>query len=205
MQIPIYLAVRNEEIQKFPLAQLGFGFYPNGSVRLPNRILPRTVAVVDDMYLPNFSQSALEILKSKLPNGCIFDFERKPTALHQRLISSVTKIIALPAQFQEFAPKALPIVSCPEPCNQWQAFLRNTQKLYPKGWMLEITPWFRKVSGTAQKAEGFLQNSVCRYKHEDGELIYYDTRQTIAQKLTMAQGYGCKSAIALLDEVRKLS
>ncbi len=204
MQIPIYLAVRQEEIKNFPIAQIGFGFYPNGNVRLPSRILPRAIAVIDDLHLPNFSQSAIEILKSKTPHGCIFDFERNPSKQHQQLIAAVPKIIAIPSNFYEFAPKALPIVSCPEPCNHWQSFLRSTQKRYPRGWMLEITPWKRKVSATAPKSEGYLQNAVCRYKHENGELMYYDTKQTIAQKLTLAQSFGCRAAIGILQELREL-
>ena len=204
MQIPVYLAVKQEEVPKFHLAQLGFGFYPNGSVRIPRKILPKAVAVVDDLYIPNFNQSAIEMLKSKLPNGCIFDFERKMTPQHSKLVKAISNVIALPAEFHTLAPKALPIVSCAEPCNRWLSFLQETQKAFPRGWMLEITPWSRKISGNATKKEGFLQNAVCRYKYEDGELLYYDTKQTIAQKLTLAQNYGCRGAIGLLDELKAL-
>ncbi len=204
MQIPIYLAANHEAGIKYPLAQLGFGFYENGSVRIPPRILPKSVAVIDDMYLPNFTQSAIEMLRAKIPNGCILDFERKPSPLHQKLIAALPNVIALPASFYTQRSKALPIVSCPEPCNQWNHFLRNTQKSYPKGWMLEITPWKRSIRGSAPKEEGFLQNALCRYRKKDGALLYFDTKQTISQKLSLAENYGCRAAIGLLQELRAL-
>ncbi|MBE6984296.1 MAG: hypothetical protein E7434_01540 [Ruminococcaceae bacterium] len=204
MQIPIYLAVKNEEIVKHRTAQLGFGFYPNGSVRLPAKILPNSIAVIDDLYLPNFTQSAVEMLKSKLIRGCILDFERKITPQHQRLVKILPKIIALPEAYHELAPKALPIVTCSEPCNSWLQFLSQTQKKFPNGWMLEIVPWKRKVSGSAPKNEGFLKNAICRYKQQDGELMYFDTKQTIEQKLTLVQSYSCRAALGLLEELRKL-
>ncbi len=207
--MPVYLAVKEEEFakkDKFHVAQTGFGFYANGFVRLPKRILSGAVAVIDDLYLPNFSSSAIELLKSKLPNGCILDFERKPAPIHKKLLQMLTgvKVIALPASHHALSPTSLPIISCAEPCNNWQQFVQNAQKSHPRGWMLEMIPWKHLVDEKAKKEEGLLSSALCRYRTENDKLLYFDTKETLRQKLQLAQIHGCKAALGLYSELKEL-
>lgn len=209
MSMPLYLAVNDEEFiknGKFHLAQTGFGFYPNGFVRLPKRIISGSVAIIDDLYLPNFSSSAAQMLKSKLPNGCILDFERKVSSIHKKLIQMLTgiKIIALPAAYHALSPSSYPIISCPEPCNSWRQFITDMQNKFPRGWMLEIVPWKQLIEGKAKNAEGMLASALCRYRTENGKLLYFDTKETIRQKLQLAQMQGCKGVIGLYRELKEL-
>ncbi len=206
MSISVYLAIK-DEIVKYPknlLAQIGFGFQPDGTVRIP-KLLRKSTVVIDDIHLPNISNSAIQILKSKFER-CILDFERRESVIHKKLIQGMQDktIIALPERFHAYAPKALPIISCMEPCNSWQNFLNKNQKKYPNGWMLEITPWNHKKEGTANKNEGYLQNSLCYFQRDHDKVLYYDTKDTISEKITLAEQYGCKAAIALYQEVKQL-
>ena len=205
MSISVYLAVNDEEIVNHPknlIVQLGFGFHSDGTVRSPRQI-KSGIVVVDDLHMPNFSVSALQILKSKF-RACILDFERPPTPLHKKLIQGIPKILAITAKYHSFAPQALPIVSCLEPCNSWEQFLKQTEQQFPNGWMLEITPWHHEKIGTMNQKEGFLSYAVCRYEKRNNHILYYDTKETINEKLKLAEQYHCKAAIALLQEVRNL-
>lgn len=202
LSILIYLAITGGEGKNFPekrLAQVGFGFYPNGSVRLPERIVPDAVAVIDDRFLPKISDSAMLQLKSKISHGCILDFEREMNEKHLRLMQKLAdqRIIALPERFSQKMPQALPIVSCPEPCNSWLQFAKAAHERHPKGWMLELIPWHQVKAGNGSQAEGFLQNSVCRFRRTEKGIVYYDTAETLRQKLAVAQTHGCRAAIAL--------
>lgn len=208
MSISVYLVIKAEEMPNYPknlLVQMNCGFHANGSVRLP--IPPiRNIVMIDDLNLPNFSASALQILRSKITNGCILDFEREPNNLHKRLIQGLQdkRVIAIPEKFYSFARGAFPMVSCPDPCNSYLQFVTNTQKRYPNGWMLEITPWNHERTGTSKQTEGFLTNALCYFKKQNDKVIYYDTKESVAQKLKSAQQHGCKAAIALYSEVKNL-
>lgn len=209
MSIHMYLAVKVGEITKSTekrLAQVGFGLYPDGSVRIPERIIPDALAIIDDMNLPNFSNSAIELLKRKVNKGCILDFERQPNDRHIRLIRALSdkKIVGVPEVFHSHCPNALPMISCQEPCNNWLHFLRSTHKRFPDGWMLEITPWKHERNGRVSRAEGFLQNSLCHFRRENGKILYYDTSKTIQQKIILAERNGCRAALALYSELKQL-
>lgn len=207
MSISVYLAVNREEFVNYPrnlLVQIGFGFHADGSVRIPRQ--SNSIALVDDVHLPNISISAIQVLKSKF-QACILDFERAPNPIHKKLIQGLSgkKIIALPARFHAFAPKSLPIVNCLEPCNSWVQFAEQAQKHYPHGWMLEIAPWHHEKVGIVQKNEGFLPNALCNFRKKNDKVVYFDTKETLTEKLKVAENYGCKAAIALYSEVRQLN
>ncbi len=209
MSIPVYLAVNYEEnVQdsKNIIAQVGFGFHPNGSVRIPQQIIPNSVAVIDDLFLPNFTASAVHLLKDKITHGCILDFERSPSPRHKKMIQNLQdrKIISLPAQFHSLSPSALPIISCSEPCNSWLQFLNETHHRYPCGWVLEITPWYHLRDGVVNKNEGYLQHALCRFRRERNKILYYDTKETLAKKMNLAEQNGCKSVIVLQSDIKKL-
>lgn len=202
LSIIIYLAIKGEEsknISEKRLAQVGFGFYPDGSVRLPERIVTNAVAVIDDRFLPKISDSAMLQLKSKVNHGCILDFEREPSEAHFKWMQRLAdrRIIALPERFSQKMPQALPIVSCPEPCNSWAQFAKNAHARHPKGWMLELIPWHETKVGSGVPADGFLSDSVCRFRRTEKGILYYDTAETLRQKLTVAQNHGCRAAIIL--------
>lgn len=209
LSIIIYLAIKGGEAENFSEkrpAQVGFGFYPDGSVRLPQRMTTDAAAVVDDRFMPKFSDSAMLQLKSRIDHGCILDFEREPSELHFKLISGLAdrRIIALPERFSQKMPQALPIVSCPEPCNSWAQFARAAHDRHPKGWMLELIPWRHAMAGNANQEEGYLQSSVCRFRRTEKGILYYDTAQTLRQKLSVAQTHGCRAAIVLQSDCHGL-
>lgn len=207
MPISVYLVINGDETVNYPknlLVQIGYGFKSDGSVRIPRQSIG-VAALVDDMNLPNISSSAIEILKSKI-GSCIFDFERSEHPVHAKIIRGLSdkRIIALPSRFYSYAPKALPIVNCQEPCNSWQQFASKMQQNFPHGWMLEITPWYHEKSGSVSAAEGYLPNALCYFIRQNDKVIYYDTRETIREKLKLSQQYGCKAAIALYREMTQL-
>ena len=96
------------------------------------------------------------------------------------------------------------MITCTEPCNSWLQFLLNQKSSYPKGWFWEITPWNQLRDGKSNYAEGYLRYAVCRFRREDNKLRYFDTAQTLAKKLAMAEANGCIGAIALYAEVKCL-
>lgn len=209
MSIPVYLAVNHEENVNHPkklLCQIGFGFHSNGSVRTPVQIMPNTIVIIDDLYLPNFSPSAIHLLRDKISNGCILDFERRPSQLHKKLIQTLfdKKILAVPSEFHTFAPTALPIINCLEPCNNWSEFLKTTQNRFPSGWMLELTPWYHTREASANSAAGYLQHALCRFRQEKDQLLYYDTKETLSKKITLAERFNCKGVIVLYSDLKNL-
>ena len=209
MSIPVYLAINHEETVNHPpklLCQTGYGFHSNGSVRTPVKIISNTVAVIDDFYLPNFSPSAIHLLRDKISNGCILDFERRPTQLHKKLIQTLQdkKIIALPAEFHAFAPTALPILNCLELCNNWSEFLKKAHSRFPNGWMLELTPWQHLREGKQNSSAGYLPHALCRYRQKEKQILYYDTKETLSKKISAAEGFNCKAVIVLYSDVKSL-
>lgn len=205
----IYLATKSNIVQKTPrylYAQLGYGFYANGSVRLPHSVDTEALCIIDDLYLPNMTNSALQLLKAKIKKGCILDFERQASPIHKRLVHALSdkKIIALPEVYHDLSPKSLSIVCCNEPCNHWEQFCRKQQSSHPNGWMLQLSPWNTYMKVAVPSEEGFLKNAICRFRKENDQVLYYDTRQTLHQKLIIAQNHGCKATIALYEEVKKL-
>lgn len=215
MPIPLYFAVNwkesvnNSEIR---LAQGGYGVWEDGSARLPEKQLPGALRIVDDALIPTgaVTEEALDSLACT--DGCFLDFERPFCAVQLALTDGLRKrlgksvLFALPERFAPYATNALPVVSCPKPCNSWREFCRQAHARHPRGWMLELTPWSETfgLADSGHVAHGELSSALCAYTRSKTALHYYDTRKTVAQKLAQAETFGCRAAIGILRELRAL-
>lgn len=217
MPNPLYLAVNWKEIVNNPpqrLAQGGYGVREEGTARLPERHLSGAMRIVDDAVLPTteVTEEALDRLAALCADGCCLDFERPLCAMQLSLIDGLRKrlgrgaLLALPERFAPYAPEALPVVSCPTPCNCWRDFARQAHARHRQGWMLELTPWSLHIPVRDTKSQrGELPAALCSYVHSDGMLHYFDTRESIRAKLAVAEIFGCRAAIGILRELRELS
>lgn len=216
MPIPLYFAMNWKEIVNNPpqrLAQGGYGVREDGKARLPERHLSGALRIVDDAVLPTaeVTEEALDRLAALCADGCCLDFERPLCAMQLSLIGGLRRrfgrgaFLALPERFAPYAPEALPVVSCPTPCNCWREFVRQAHVRHRQGWMLEITPWSLCIPvENAGTARGKLPAALCSYIRSDGMLLYFDTRESIRAKLAAAESYGCRAAIGILRELREL-
>lgn len=215
MSIPLYLAYDwKESVNNWipPAAQLGFGFFADGSPRLPEQTLPDALTVIDDAVLPEkVLPAALERLAAHCRNGCLLDFERKPNAAHRAILLGLAGLLAdvplfaVPERFSALYPRALPFVTQPRQCASWSDFARRTQRQYPNGWMLEIFPCsYTAKMPFAKTQSGFLESAVCCYRQSGASIRYYDTMQTLRNKLEIAERHGCRAAVGLYCELSPL-
>lgn len=209
MSIPFYFAVEENETEPqagIPYAQLGFGFREDGTLRLPARMIPGAAAVINDRFLPEKAPDAGELdrLAEACKNGCFLDFERP--------LNEVGAAIAVGLQHRLHAKMTVPPLLhrvCPDAdvqipgrlCNRWERFVQGVQARYGARWALEIIPWEISVPLTiSSKAGGYLSTAICRYRTEKERIVYYDTQDTIRQKLAAAEAHGCQAGIVLLRE-----
>ena len=213
MSIPFYFAM--EESEAAPphgsrVAQLGFGFQEDGTLRLPARRLPGAPAVINDRFLPAKAPepAVLDRLAEVCGNGCFLDFERAineigaaiAVGLRQRLNEKMT----VPSALHRLCPDA--DVQIPGLlCNNWESFVRRVQANYGDRWALEVIPWDNHIEMPYLAAQdGCLQTAVCHYRVKTGGVHYYDTEETIRQKLAVAERYGCQAGIILLREFKQI-
>ncbi len=211
MSVPVFFAVKRKESINFPNAryiQPGFGFTPQGAVRLPASILPDVPILLDDAFLPP-TPPAKELLVQLAHHGgkgIILDFERPPCPLHTALANELRTL--LPAVVPIWAPE--PYLQetkgirakriCQNPCNDWQSFCRTGA--HYEGWLLELTPWrLSRADNGSDFPARFLPNPLCFAEHSNGRLRYFDTRKTLLQKLDAAKKYGCIGAVGILKEL----
>lgn len=212
MSIPFYFAMEEYEAG-LPAgrrcAQLGFGFREDGSPRFPDRFIPGAAAVINDNILPVKAPepAVLDRLAEACENGCFLDFERP--------ISEVSAAIAVGLQQRlngkMTVPQALHSL-CPDAdaqipgllCNNWEAYVQKAHATNGDQWVLEVIPWDKRIQMPfSESKEGCLHAAVCRYRFKDGTAHYYDTDETIMQKLAVAERYGCQAGIVLLREYTK--
>ena len=213
MPFPVYFASNWKESVNDPRvlpAQYGFGFMPDGALRLPERMIPGALRIVDDAVLPTRApeQASLAQLASLCKSGCLLDFERKPTPVHAAILRALAALLdgaplfSAPERFLEVCPALVPLVTTPDRCANWADFVSQAGKRHPNGWVLELIP--RKDSVRlpfAAQSSGELRDAVCRYRQSGQTAEYFDTRQTVAQKLTLARASGCRACIGLASEL----
>lgn len=208
MSIPFYFAMEESEAEPQAgkrYAQLGYGFYDDGTLRMPAKTIPNAPAVINDRYLPAKAPEAavLDRLAEVCGNGCFLDFERPigevsiavAVGLQQRLRAKIT----VPPALHAICPDAnvqLPGMLC----NSWEIFVRTAQVRYEDQWVVEIIPWYTSMPSFGRSKEGFLETAICRYKVISGSTILYDTEETIKRKLALAEAHGCRAGIVLLRE-----
>ncbi len=206
MSIQCYLADIWKDFRKneeFSYAQLGYGLQEDGSARISHAPLP-VPCVIDDAVIVMPQEASLDALAALCKNGCILDFERPCTRAHIALIHGLRKRVrgffAMPVRFLCHCPSAIPIVACVKPCNHWRSWVQNVQRHYPKGWLLELTPWRHISPCHMQESQGLLKGALCRYQCDGGITQYYDTKQTLREKISLAEAHGCKAVIGLYQE-----
>lgn len=209
MSIPFYFAMEANEAKIEPgvrYAQLGFGFAEDGKLRLPEHRITNAPAVINDRFLPAkaIESKVLDQLAEVCQNGCILDFERP--------VNEVSAAIAIGLQKRQNFHMIVPPMLCrlcPDAdvqipgllCNHWEKFMERMQKLYRNKWVLEIIPWHYSLPSNRKNAEsGYLQEARCNYHIENGEIRYYDTKESIEEKIKIAESNGCQAAITLLRE-----
>lgn len=212
LSIPFYFAMEENEATPqdgTQYAQLGFGFRENGTLRLPSQRIPGAPAVINDRFLPENAPepAVLDQLAEACENGCILDFERPvnevsaaiAVGLQRRLRGKIT----VPPGLYRLCPEADTLIPG-KLCNRWEGFVQSVQEQYGARWALEIIPWEFSVPLTIPNAkDDTLKSAFCRYRTEKGRIVYFDTQDTIRQKLAVAQAHGCQAGIVLLREYPK--
>lgn len=222
MSIPLYLAVNcKDSVSKdvnYPFALTGYGIAQDGSVRSPACTMQQAheIIVVDDAVIPDIvpEGTALDALASFCGDrGCFFDFIRPVCEFHTAVIAGLRRrlsrdaLLLVPEAYLSFAPDALCVVSCPEPCNHWESFVRKAEQKYRTKWCLEVTPWdamFELHGVTAKEQRGSVPQAMCHYECTQYAWRYFDTSDTLRRKLLSAQKHGCQAAIGLYDELSDL-
>lgn len=213
MPFPVYFASNWKESVNDPRvlpAQYGFGFLQDGALRLPERMIPGALRIVDDAVLPTRApeQASLAQLASLCKNGCLLDFERKPTPVHAAILRALAPLLegaplfSAPERFLEVCPDLLPLVTTPDRCANWTDFVTQAGKRHPNGWVLELIPRNDSVQlPFAAQSSGELRDAMCRYRQNGRTAEYYDTRQTVARKLSLARANGCRACVGLASEL----
>lgn len=204
MSIPMYFAGNWKDSVNTGLltAQMGYGFRLDGSLRLPMQGCRASLCVIDDACLPD-PLPELDGLIDAAKQGCCFDFERKPSPVHRRLLEAMVPqlrgTILLPEAFA--TPGALPLVRATGLCNDWHSFVRQAAQRHPKGWAVELSPcrYRRRANGLRNQA-AHMTPGGCWCRIQDGILEYYDTRESIDGRLETAARHGCQAMIGLYEE-----
>ena len=195
----------------FP-AQFGFGFTESGMPRLPDNVLPDALRILDDAMMPKQmpDTEAIGKLAHHCGNGCFFDFERVPTKMHTAIIHGLSQELrGLPLfaaeRFMPMCTSLLPLVTPPQRCANWKRFAAQTGARYPKGWALELIPGRYSVQMPFfSNSSGKITDALCCYRQEGKTAQYFDTSETLLEKLALARENGCCAAIGLLEELQPL-
>ncbi len=213
MSFPVYFALNWKESVNDPRifpAQYGFGFTESGVLRLPQKIIPAALRIIDDAVLPENVPDAATIrqLADLCGKGCLLDFERTPTQIHAAILYGLSQyckklpLFAAPERYLRLQPSLLPLVSPPPRCANWREFVIQTGKRYPNGWMLELIPckYSVQMPFSAQNS-GDLADALCCYRQTGRTIRYFDTSATIEKKLTAAMQHSCRAAIGIYREL----
>lgn len=214
MSVPLYLAADCEEIvtilENRPRALTGYGFYADGSVRLPVSQVD-ALRVIDDAVVPSRlpDEAALDALAADCSQGCFFDFLRRPSEFHRVLLAGLKKRLPTSAplfvakRYLSLAPQAVCVLSPSRPSNRWTNFLQAAEASYPSGWALELIPWNLRVPLSAEAAGAkHLASACCMLERRTDGLRYFDTPETLQARFDLAQRHGCVAGIALNCEMK---
>ena len=167
------------------------------------------MAVTDDAVLPQrVPEETLDRLAARCGGGCCLDFLRTPGPVHRAVAQGLQRRLGnapmlLPAAYHAFAPEALPVLSCLRPCNAWDGFVRSAERRFPNGWALELTPWAAELPAPPLPYPGgMLPAALCSCEKSPAGLRYFDTPESLRQKLAHAAAHGCRCAIGLWQELQ---
>ena len=195
----------------FP-AQFGYGFTESGMPRFPEKAISDALRILDDAILPKRipDTAAIARLAQQCGNGCFFDFERAPTQIHAAIIRKLShelrgQLLFAAERFMPLSSSLLPLVTAPQRCTNWQRFAMQTGAHYPKGWVLELIPCNDSVQmPLGAQGSGKLRDALCCYQQRGKTIRYFDTWETLSQKMILARENGCRAAIGLLEELQPL-
>lgn len=214
MPIPLYFAMNWKESVNSPpslRAQLGFGFGADGTLLLPERQLDAAPIVLNDATEPaqDIRTETMQALAARARYGCICDFERPCTHAHLALLEALRSalppgaLFVLPERYYARFPHGRALVSPGQLVPNWECFCRQAQKRYADGWFLELEPCdLRFRAPVAQSRQGTLSGCLCAFFQDGTQIRYYDTAETISQKLALAASCGCVAGLALYREWR---
>lgn len=216
MSIPLYFAMNYEESIIFSAphtAQLGFGFREDGTVYMPNHIIPGSAIVINDAVLPKKSPQETDFreLSELVSCGCFLDFERSvcpvlvPFLKELQSCAKNAPIFAVPMQYSDLLDCCAVIVTNIGLPNSWTAFCKKQQERFGT-WVWEVIPYKKLIKVQAPgKPSGSLSDALCRYRQTADGILYYDTMETITAKSEIAGYYGCIAGIGLYGELKQLS
>lgn len=170
---------------------------------------------------------------SSVHTGLVCDFDRPVSPFYQRLARLLDRECAsrrfplwVSASYADEAPNAWVLVGSDVTCGPFERRLREAAARRPGQCVLELRPLSHRYSLpdptgdgealTTEAREEFragapafdAEDLVCRWftRRRNGvlDLVLYDTRETLAQKLRTAEALGFRSAIGLLQELRLL-
>lgn len=211
MAIRLYFASKEKHFVnngRFSAAQMGYGFGEDGTPRMPPPS-DAALCVLDDSVIPRAAPD-FGAFAAQLPpflDGCFADFERTPLPFHAALLDALDKDAPLyvPPRFLSLCPHAVAVVSAPQPRNSWASFLAENRRAYPNGWALEVTPWRVNLPFPADgEVSRYLPAALCHCRTQARRAMYWDTAESLTEKLTLAERHGCRAAIGLYDELHPL-
>ena len=89
------------------------------------------------------------------------------------------------------------------PGNAWDGFVRSAERRFPNGWALELTPWAAELPAPPLPYPGgMLPAALCSCEKSPAGLRYFDTPESLRQKLAHAAAHGCRCAIGLWQELQ---
>ena len=150
----------------------------------------------------------LDRLAARCGGGCCLDFLRTPGPVHRAVAQGLQQRLGnapmlLPAAYHALAPEAQPLLSCLRPCNAWDGFVRSAERRFPNGWALELTPWAAELPAPPLAYPGgMLPAALCSCEKSPAGLRYFDTSESLRQKLAHAAAHGCRCAIGLWQELQ---
>ena len=214
MSINLYFIGNCKDFMTYPTFRslsYGWGINKNGGIRRPNENPTATPIVIDDSIALPVSAESLTELADCCGYGCILDFERQYSPFHAALISVLQKArvgpIWIPANYTKHCPEAIPLVLTELPHNSWKNYCISLERTYHTGWALEYHPVRISKPSSASSCSArrvLLRNALCITESNNGQIHYFDTVETIMEKIRIAEQYGCKGIIAIADEWKAL-
>lgn len=185
----------------------GWGINSRGDLRRPEQWIRNVPIVIDDSIVSRMTESFMQALLPYCEQGCILDFEKKPSQFHLTILNFFDRKkvspLWIPANYFKYAPNAIAIAISDLPHNSWRSFCAAQYNLYADRWILEYHPLNKRhesATNNITQKPLYLENAICMAHGNENYLHYYDTIYTIATKIKIAKEYGCQGVLAIASE-----
>ena len=210
MPVPVYLAANCKEIATFTgrAAMLGLGFLPDGGARIPACPLQGHMAVIDDAVLPQrVPEETLDRLCGPVRRGVLSGFSAHARPRAPRRGAGPA---AAARECPDAAARGLSRLCAGSAAGPLlPAALQCMGRLCPVGGAalperaLELTPWAAEFPAPPLPYPGgMLPAALCSCEKSPAGLRYFDTPESLRQKLAHAAAHGCRCAIGLWQELQ---